>query len=164
MSTSESDLEKTGTNPRTSVSVTYLPFPPQLPMPCVITVYTATAPRHPVEARIESWSVTGWTDLGTGLVNNYPIGMAPTIIGETLRFTFDCPAPQQYWEIHIETSPLSPFPNYLDSMIGSCESREFIITYPGIIVRSKPLLAATEAEVFANYVRKPALEAAAPAA
>ncbi len=154
MSTEEQDLAVA--SGKTAVLVSYAAFASTLPpMPCIITIYTATGARHPVTAQVEQKSATGWDDKGTHLVNNYPIGTTATSFGEILKFTFDCPSPDQYWEIHIETMPFSPFPNYLDSMIGSCEPRSFAIAYPGIIVRESPR-ALAEAEVFANYVGKPA--------
>lgn len=153
---SNQDQDLTVANGKTAVYVSYLPFPSSAPpMPCVITIYTATGPRHPVEATVEQRTASGWEWKSDSLVNNYPIGTLGTSFGEHLRFTFDCPAPGQYWEIHIETPSFSPFPNYLDSMIGSCEVREFAIAYPGIITRLNPR-ATTEAEVFAGYVSKPA--------
>lgn len=142
--------------PRTTVEVTYTPYPPVLPpaTPCQITIYTATGARHPVMATIEEKLPTGWVDRGEHLVNNWLVGGLP-VFGGGFKFTFDCPAPEQYWEIHIETPKFSPFPNYLDSMIGSCEDRSFTIVYPGIITRDKPGLLA-DADAFANYVSKPA--------
>jgi hypothetical protein len=145
-------------NGKTSVLVAYAPFPSEYPPvgACQITIYTATGPRHPVTALVEQKNMTGgWDDKGTHLVNNYPIGMVGSLFGEILRFTFDCPAPQQYWEIHIETLPMNPLPSYLDSMIGSCEPREFAIAYPGVITRVTPH-ALSEEDVFANYVSKSA--------
>src|ERR1043165_530562 len=123
-------------NGKTSVVVAYAPFLSEYPPvgACQITIYTATGPRHPVFAHIEQKSVTGeWEAKGDGLVNNYPIGLVGSLLGEFLRFTFDCPAPQQYWEIHIETLPMNPLPSYLDSMIGSCEPREFENASPGAL-------------------------------
>lgn len=80
--------------------------------------------------------VRGWRSKGTQLVNNYHFGLMPSsIFAEFTKFTFDCPAPGQYWEIHIETLPFIPFPNFLDSMIGSCEVRSFAVLFPGIISR-----------------------------
>lgn len=154
MSTQEEDLAVA--DGKTAVLVSYAAFPSTAPpMPCLITIYTATGPRHPVTAQVEQKTVTGWEDKGTHLVNNYPIGTLGTSFSEILKFTFDCPSPAQYWEIHIETPSFSPFPDYLDSMIGSCEPRSFAIAYPGIIVRESPR-ALAEAEVFANYVGKSA--------
>lgn len=158
-------VEKRSANGKTSVSVLYAPFPSAMPPvgACIITIYTATGPRHPVFAQIEQRNNTGgWDDKGSQFVNNYPIGLVGSAFGELLRFTFDCPAPQQYWEIHIQTLPTNPLPNYLDSMIGSCESREFAIAYPGLITRVSPR-ALTEADVFSNYVSKPAPDAGAGA-
>jgi len=88
-------------------------------------------------------------------VNNWMVGSSGMPTGEAFTFTFDCPAPEQYWEIHIETPSFSPLPDYLDSMIGSCENRSFTIMYPGSIIRDNPRMQ-SEAEVFANYVSKPA--------
>jgi hypothetical protein len=101
-------------------------------------------------------------DRGEHLVNNWLIGSSGMPSGEAFSFTFDCPAPDQYWEIHIETPPHSPLPNYLDSMIGSCENRSFTIMYPGSIMRDNPRVQ-SEAEVFANYVSKPAKAGSASA-
>lgn len=149
---------------KTSVHVTYLPYSVTWPpMPCRITIYTATGPRHPVEALIERKTDGDWQRQGTGLVNDYIIGAGGTMNGEQLRFTFDCPAPDQYWEIHIQTPEFSPFPNFLDSMIGSCETRKFKIGYPGVISRSDLPVGSAE-EVFAGYVKKaPTTEAAGTA-
>ena len=138
----------------TTVTVTYAPcISGPLPGPCVVTIYTATGPRHPVLARVHERVLTEWVDRGTQYVNNWPVSPLP--LGHGLQFTFDCPAPDQYWEINIQTPRFSPFPDYRDSMIGSCEDRSFTIVYPGIITRDKPLVL-SESEVFANYVSKPA--------
>ena len=142
---------------KTTVEVTYLPFSPTYPpMPCRITIYTATAPRHPLEAKISKRTGGAWEGAGSGLVNDYLIGTQGTTTGEQLRFEFDCPAPNQFWEIHIQTPPFSPFPNFLDSMIGSCENRGFQIAYPGGISRAQYVPPQSAAEVLANYVAKPA--------
>jgi hypothetical protein len=140
---------------RTTVEVTCVAYPPTLPpIACQITIYTATGARHPVMATIEEKLPSGWVDRGEHLVNNWVVAALP-LVGGGFKFTFDCPSPAQYWEIHIETPKFSPFPDYLDSMIGSCENRSFTIVYPGIITREDPRLR-SEAEVFANYVSKPA--------
>jgi hypothetical protein len=153
---SQTMSKKEGGKPMTTVSVSYAPYRLDLPMPggCPVTIYTATGPRHPVMARIKERTITGWVDRGEHLVNNWLVGSAGNPLGESWEFTFECPAPDQYWEIHIE-SPSWRFPNYLDSMIGSCENRSFSILYPGTIIRDSPR-ARSEAEVFANYVSKPA--------
>lgn len=152
--------EQEGGNRRTTVSVTYGPFRQGSPHPggCPVTIYTATGPRHPVLARVKERTMTGWVDRGEHYVNNWLVGSSGMPQGEAFEFTFDCPAPEQYWEIHIETPSLSPLPDYLDSMIGSCEDRSFTIVYPGSIIRDNPRLM-SEAEVFANYVSKPAANA-----
>ena len=149
--------KQTDNRPRTTVEVTYAPFRFDLPRPgaCQITIYTATGARHPVLAQVSERTLTGWVDRGEHLVNNWLVGSSGMPQGEAFSFTFDCPAPEQYWEIHIETPSHSPLPNYLDSMIGSCENRSFTIMYPGSIIRDNPRLQ-SEADVFANYVSKPA--------
>jgi len=120
---------------KTSVIVTYLPFSGPPIGWCQITIYTATGPRHPVLAEISEKGLTGWEPKGTQLVNNYKVGLKPNSFSEITLFTFDCPAPGQFWEIQFETPPYSPLPNFLDSMIPSCEPRGFVITYPGLIAR-----------------------------
>ena len=146
--------KEAGNKPMTTVSVSYAPYRIDLPMPggCPVTIYTATGARHPVMARIKERTNTGWVDRGEHLVNNWLVGSAGNPLGEAWEFTFECPAPDQYWEIHIE-SPSWRFPDYLDSMIGSCENRSFSILYPGSIIRDSPR-ALGEADVFANYVIK----------
>jgi hypothetical protein len=49
---------------------------------------------------------------------NWLVGSSGMPTGEAFSFTFDCPSPEQYWEIHIETPAHSPLPDSLDSMIG----------------------------------------------
>jgi hypothetical protein len=121
---------------------------------CPVTIYTATGARHPVLASVKERTMTGWVDRGEHLVNNWLVGSSGMPQGEAFEFTFDCPAPDQYWEIHIET-PSILLPDYLDSMIGSCENRSFTIVYPGGIIRDSPRVG-SEADVFANYVSKQA--------
>lgn len=146
--------QQAGAKPRTTVTVSYAPFRMGNPHPggCPVTIYTATGPRHPVLARVSERTMTGWVDRGEHYVNNWLVGSSGMPQGESFQFTFDCPAPEQYWEIHIET-PAPLFPNYLDSMIGSCENRSFTIMYPGSIVRDSPHLQPGE-DVFAHYVSK----------
>jgi hypothetical protein len=138
MSTPEQQFTATDfevANGRALVVVTYLPFPTPVVGYCRVTIYTATGPRHPVMADIKKSTMTGWESGGTMLVNDYPVGLVPSTFPQVTKFEFDCPAPEQFWEIHIQTAPYNPLPNYLDSMIGSCEARGFVIVYPGIISR-----------------------------
>jgi hypothetical protein len=128
-------------------------------MPCRITIYTATGARHPVEAKTYRKTGGDWEGGATALVNDVLIGTLGTTTGEHVKFEFECPAPQQYWEIHIQTPEFSPFPNFLDRMIGSCENRGFVITYPGGISRA-PFPPQSAEEVLACYVAKPVATAA----
>lgn len=153
MSTQQQDLA--APSGKTTVTVVYMGFPQTYPpLPCRITIYTATGARHPVMARIEKKTTGDWAPHGEGLVNDYQIGLDARNHDESLRFTFDCPAPDQFWEIHIQTPEFVPFPNFLDSLIGSCEPRAFMIAYPGGISRLVPP-PRSEAEVVAGYVAKP---------
>lgn len=125
------------TDGRTLVVVTYLPFASPPVGFCFVTIYTATGPRHPVMAEIRESTMSGWKS-ETRLVNNYPVGLLPSAFPKVFQFIFDCPAPEQFWEIHIQTAPYNPLPNFLDSMIPSCEARGFVIVYPGYIRRMSP--------------------------
>jgi hypothetical protein len=125
-----------GAQGKTSVLVTYMPFGGPPIGSCRVTIYTATGPRHPVGAEVEQMTIPGqWTKQGTQDVNNFLVGAKSSFFPEITRFTFECPFPPQYWEIHIQTPVYSPLPNFLDSMIGSCEPRGFVIQYPGVIAR-----------------------------
>src|SRR4051812_36217770 len=107
---------------RTLVVITYLPFAGPPIGFCYVTIYTATGPRHPVLADIEFSTMAGWHKAGTQLVNNFPVGLLPSTFPSVFKFAFDCPAPNQFWEINIQTAPYNFLPDFLDSMIPSCES------------------------------------------
>lgn len=125
-----------GSAGQTQVIITYMPFGGPPIGSCRVTIYTATGPRHPVSAQVEQMTIPGhWTNKGKQDVNNFLVGLNSSIFPEITRFTFDCPFPPQWWEIHIQTPVYSPLPNFLDSMIGSCEGRGFAIQYPGVIAR-----------------------------
>src|SRR3954465_13326476 len=108
---------------KTAVWVNYLAFGGLPIAVCQITIYTFTPPRHPVMAEIDRWTIAGWHSVGTQLVTDYTVGVTGGTLPETYRFTFDCPAPCQLWEIKIQTPPYNPLPDFLDSRISSCEPR-----------------------------------------
>src|ERR1044072_9100871 len=137
---------------KTKVQVSYGSFSQTYPpMPCRITIYTATGARHPVQAKIYRKTTADWEGGAEALVNDYLIGAGGgTTSGEHLLFEFECPPTQQYWQNHIQTPEFSPFPIFLDRMIGTCESRGFVITYPGGISRA-PFPPQSAEELLASY-------------